>query len=384
MHGEDNGILRVAHVAAFHGNLGDRANHVAFYSWFRSFFPNTHIVWTKIDLREVWRTDRDLLRRITNLRVRPDLLVFGGGNFWETWDTSSKSGTSLNVTRAELEKLGIPIFFNALGFETNRGISKNAEAQFFPDLQKYLEDSHVFVSIRNDGSSENLERVGINTQGIHKLPDHAFFLEVESNTASDQEIPQIAINLASDMPGKRYPKFGNTADFITAMADCFAEVFSVHPFNLRFVAHIPSDLDSGVMLMSKIPERMQRENFSLDFRNYGGLDNLDFVDPYWKSEVNIVQRFHANILSLISPTKTLGISNLPKVTDLLQEVSANPGSVLPLNGPDDMSKLCEELILLLSMRPLANQREYDHSALLKVRKATSMELDKWLLENGLK
>ena len=101
--------MKILHVASFAGNIGDIANHYGFSRWFKEFFKK-EILWNEFEIRETFRGFKSFNEDFANLANSHDLLIFGGGGFFELWVEESPTGTSIAISKEVLEKIKIPIF----------------------------------------------------------------------------------------------------------------------------------------------------------------------------------------------------------------------------------------------------------------------------------
>lgn len=111
-------VIRALHLASFNGNIGDIANHVGFWNLFKKYVTNDVEV-TYLEIREYYKSWnlRQFDDSFADLVNRYDLLVIGGGNFFDVkWDYST-TGTTLNISDEILRKIHIPIVFNGLGVD---------------------------------------------------------------------------------------------------------------------------------------------------------------------------------------------------------------------------------------------------------------------------
>ena len=92
-------VIRALHLASFNGNIGDIANHVGFWNLFKKYVTNDVEV-TYLEIREYYKSWnlRQFDDSFADLVNRYDLLVIGGGNFFDVkWDYST-TGTTLNIS----------------------------------------------------------------------------------------------------------------------------------------------------------------------------------------------------------------------------------------------------------------------------------------------
>lgn len=369
--------VRLLHVAAFGGNLGDKLNHNSFYHWFESHFAGRELIWTRIDLRQVWRGDRDLEKAIRQVHPKPDVIVIGGGNFWETWDKSSESGTSINMTADRFVDLGIPVFFNSLGAEIARGISPNAREIFSKDLQVFTSSEQFFTTIRNDGSRDNLRQLRFDSSDLLTLPDHGFFPVINSKRKERDDCYNVVLNIAQDMEEIRYRGFPSKKLFVSGLAEVLVRIASNRETRFQIVAHVPSDIEIGSQLISLLPESLQRESVSISFNNSPNPSDLSFVQPYLDADLVIAQRFHSTILGLLYSENVISISNHPQLVDMLHEVEAREGTSVPIENAGDFGNLIESMDTgMQTDKPISDK--YNSQKILCQRLEVSRSLGKWL------
>ena len=91
--------MNILHIASFSGNIGDNANHMGFRGWFNSMVPQ-EVIWDNIEIRDFYRGERKWDKSFVDLANNYDLVVIGGGNYFELWVEKSPTGTS--ISRAAL------------------------------------------------------------------------------------------------------------------------------------------------------------------------------------------------------------------------------------------------------------------------------------------
>lgn len=362
-------------------------NHTSFYSWFSAFFTRSHLEWNRIDIRQVWRSDRNLGLRIKGAGKQYDLIVIGGGNFWEMWDSSSRNGTSLNVSYEELKREGLPVFFNALGAEVERGVSPQARSVFLEELEKYKDDPQFFVSVRNDGSIANLLGLGIDVSSITTIPDHAFFLPTNLNAEkTNNKVPRVLVNLAKDMSQVRYSGTLDYHYFISKLSELLADVYSQAEFELMFFAQIPSDIEVGNEMFRLLPDAMIRENGSVVYPNYRNNLQIDFLNFFNHANLVVAQRFHSNIIALVSEADLIGISNHSKVNGLHLEAETNDRNLFPISSRAELLDFTQVFTaerILASLEPNPPETKYANNKVYEQRVKASSDMKSWLLSNNL-
>ena len=139
-------VIRALHLASFNGNIGDIANHVGFWNLFKKYVTNDVEV-TYLEIREYYKSWnlRQFDDSFADLVNRYDLLVIGGGNFFDVkWDYST-TGTTLNISDEILRKIHIPIVFNGLGVDYSPNMCLAKVKDCFGSFIKYLDSRSAFL-----------------------------------------------------------------------------------------------------------------------------------------------------------------------------------------------------------------------------------------------
>src|SRR5262245_48888408 len=121
--------LRVLHLASFDGNVGDNANHDGAR---RELERNlgVELEYSELEIREFFWKQRRYDDEFAALCNRHDLVMIGGGNYFELWVEHSSTGTSIDLSAELLAKIRPPILFHALGVDPAMGASEQAIARF--------------------------------------------------------------------------------------------------------------------------------------------------------------------------------------------------------------------------------------------------------------
>lgn len=127
--------LKTLHLASFNGNIGDNANHNGFYKHLESLDYEFEI--DELEIREFYWKQRSFDESFVELVNSYDLLIVGGGNYFELWVEDSPTGTSISIELELLKKINTPILFNALGVDPGQGASE-ANIQKFRDFLDVL------------------------------------------------------------------------------------------------------------------------------------------------------------------------------------------------------------------------------------------------------
>jgi len=127
--------VKTLHLASFNGNIGDNANHYGFYKYLKKS-PEYSFEIDELEIREFYWKERFFDKSFVALVNSYDLLIVGGGNYFELWVEDSPTGTSIAIELELLKQIKTPIMFNALGVDPGQGVSEKNIIRFrnFLDL----------------------------------------------------------------------------------------------------------------------------------------------------------------------------------------------------------------------------------------------------------
>jgi polysaccharide pyruvyl transferase WcaK-like protein len=325
--------VEVLHVASFVGNIGDNANHNGTRAQLRQnvsvplAFENTEIRkyyqnYTKPDRLSF---DEQFVRRANN----NDLVVVGGGSFFDIWLDTSATGTTIDLSPAQIDQIDTPIVFHGLGCVPALDVTTKVVDRFRRFLEHLFETDHTLVSVRNDGSTSRIaETVGTaHADAITTIPDGAFFVDVDSTPHPELPGtgPVLGINVVSDMRERRFPG-GTTAltydEYVREFANFVDSFLDSHPeFQLVFIPHIYSDLTAVADVLAQVDIFYRRNRITTAPYLHGMGAERHLFDVYDTVDLSMGLRFHSNVCPIGLATPSIGLANgHPKVNDLYHEL----------------------------------------------------------------
>jgi hypothetical protein len=200
--------MKVLHLASFEGNLGDNANIESIQAALRRGLGG--IEFTRLEMREFHWRQRRFDKDFAALANAHDLVVIGGGNYFEVWVEHSCSGMTVDIPYGILADIRPPILFYGLGFDPAMGYSASTLAKSRAYFEHLLAaPDRYLVTVRNDGSREELARLHGDAiaERIAEVPDGGFFIATppQSQPWLPPGASYLAINLAGDMLELRHP-----------------------------------------------------------------------------------------------------------------------------------------------------------------------------------
>ncbi len=367
--------FRVLHVASFTGNIGDNANHTGFRSSLKKHIDRD-IEYTEFEIREVFWKHKAFDRSFVELANCHDLVVIGGGNYFELWVDDSATGTSIDITLDLLAEIKSPIIFNALGVDPAQG-AKDETVQKFRDFLDYaIESPTIKLSCRNDGSIKTLnEIVGKKyADAFYHVPDSGLFTVVKDtyHPELDPGKKNIVIQIAGDMLETRFPNTEKNdiefEEFLNSMASYMVRINEVG-VNFIFIPHIFRDIGIIDALINKLPDNIRRSNLSVAPYLVGQKGQDYIFDIYKKSDLVLGMRFHANVCGLGLGKACIGLVNYRQIDEFYNEVGLKEFKVF-VNKKGFENKLFELSVGILNrsiqmpnniLAPWKNKLEQFHS-----------------------
>jgi polysaccharide pyruvyl transferase WcaK-like protein len=378
--------MKVLHVASFRGNIGDNANHAGFRPWFESLLGRTP-EWIEFEIRDVYRKTRAFDADFAREANAADLVVIGGGNYFELWVKNSPTGTSISVPDDVMDAIKTPVFINALGVDDAQGHTDETLGRFRKFLDQLLGSDQDLVSVRNDGAMAALKTHAgaLPLEKVLHLPDGGFFAPYPSTARTDS--PLIGINLAGDMLEHRFPGEGaHTYDsFMQEMAEAIAAIWRRRP-TTRFILfpHIFRDLSVYADLLARLPDQLRRDQMRVAAYDSGAQAAQAAFGEYAACDAVLGMRFHANVVPIGLGVPTIGLWCYDQVARLYQELETPDGAV-NVSRPGFGSILQDRVAAILDGNSGMKEQTAAMQALVgRQRAAAAAKISAWLARLGLR
>lgn len=319
--------MKVAHLASFRGNIGDIINHAGFYSGvLYPAFPRAQI--TQIEIRDFYRNAG---RRVFDARFADeinthDLLVIGGGGFFDVrWDDSS-TGTTLDFSRAFLDRIKTPILINAMGYhEFHEGSSELAYRRFEAFLSDLGIRENVFTTVRNDGSLARMSaRYGADiARSVKTVPDNAFYYT--SPAMGPPVLPAgtsvIGVCITNDLFSSAFNNGYPVNDFNRSICGFITGLLE-KGFRIILFPHTPQDISTVEMIHRSIGDRWFRTEVFVAPYAASDVMSIAILENYYRASSAVISmRFHSSILSIISAIPVIGLAGHAQIEALFSELS---------------------------------------------------------------
>ncbi|MGJ4950092.1 polysaccharide pyruvyl transferase family protein [Bradyrhizobium sp. HKCCYLS20291] len=383
-------MISVLHVASFLGNIGDNANHAGFRPWFEQLVGRP-VNWLEFEIRDVYRGYKAFDEKFAEAANRADLVVIGGGNYFELWVEKSPTGTSISVDEDVFASVRTPIFFNALGVDEGQGVTETTLRRFRAFLSSLLASDQYLVSVRNDGASETLRKFAsdLPLERVVLLPDGGFFANYSlgSVVRPPDRGMTIAINLAGDMLDRRFPG-GSHHDYVGFLAE-FADTLAAvdqetSGLRLVFVPHIFADVRVYADLLLQLPDRLRRERVRIAAYDNGDAAATEAFREYVDASIVMGMRFHANVVAIAHRVPTVGLFCYDQIGRLYGELDLAE-HVVDVRVPGFGQTLVDRVKGAASHVDDAKRRlDQVNGEMMSLRIGAEQKIAPWLNRHGLR
>ena len=326
--------MKILHLASFSGNIGDGANHNGLRAKLNRLFP-TILEYRNLEIRRFYQNydGKDKLSfndDFIEYANKFDLLIIGGGNFFEIWLESSSTGCTIDLPPSILERIQTKILFFGLGFDTYKGYSEKNKYKFLRFIE-HVSSYHnkFFLTVRNDGSLKQLTNFYGDeiADKVMKVPDGGFFLKLDDKIHFPSSISEryIALSLASDMKSIRFRtnQYHELYDnLVHELSKWIIRIVkSDRDIKFYLVPHIKTDYEIIYKLLNVLPEFICRNNILVGPYLTGFGHEVEIFNIYYNSLFTISMRFHANVCPIGLGIPTIGLTSYQKIYDLYEELN---------------------------------------------------------------
>lgn len=378
--------MRVLHLASFVGNIGDIANHEGLYYELKSIFQQDLII-DKLEMRLFYKNlqKRKFDNEFAELVNEYDLLIIGGGNFFELCWEYSATGTTFDISEKILNLIKTPILINAIGIDLDKGYSESTIEKFRLFLSNIFSINKVFFTIRNDGSKEVVRTFFKEFEDkIYVVPDYGFFIKealFKEQYELENKINYIGLNLAVDMYSIRF-KYREYNEFIIEMANIVNEILDNYDVNIYLFAHIQSDYIAIVDILKHIKNYYVRSRVSISSLVVG--NELETFRRYNECKIILGMRNHSTICSIGLGIPSFGMTSYKKPEYIYNELNLN-NRYLNISNANFFEKVLAEVKNVLGNENYAESIKSQYAQALNVlcvqKQAVNKLLIDWLKEN---
>ena len=316
--------MRIVHIASFAGNIGDIINHLGFYN---AMNINEQDV-NKIEIRKFYR-NQGKNRRVFDKKLADeinqyDLLVLGGGGFFDVYFDESETGTTFDMSEQFVNSITIPVVVNAMGVHIDR-LKTIAVEKFGQFIGLISKKDNWYISIRNDGSYKRMvEVLGKDSLvNIHVVPDNGFVFKNNKQLRLDSERKVIGLNITNEIIDPEFTNGITTDSFNKKIAKLVMQIINKDNICCFFV-HTPQDIETLNKIMNICGREHFRDNVVLaPYMPFFSCLATKFANYYAYCDLVIGMRFHANVLAMAVGIPVVGLAIHEQISGLYKEIGLN-------------------------------------------------------------
>lgn len=345
--------IKTLHIASFEGNVGDNANHNGTKSLLKKNLP-FELEYHEEEIRRYFWKERKFDQSFVEKANQYDLIIFGGGNFFELWVANSCNSTSVDIPINILKKINTPIIFYGLGVDPGQGIASKEKFQEWVEFVSSHQEKYI-LSVRNDGAKANLEAHFSKqiADKFHCVPDGGFFVNtsefIHPEVSSDPNKRLIGINIAGDMPEIRFPEkpgFISVETFFNDFSGLLTSLLNQNEdINIVFFIHIYKDIYFLSDLLKRLEDWHIRKRITVSPYLHGDGSEKYIFNLYESCDLVLGNRFHTNVCSIGLGVPTIGLINYPQIKFLYSELGLDEYAI-EINKPfsEDLESIINNVL----------------------------------------
>lgn len=333
---EKNRNIKILHLASFLGNIGDVANHQGFYKKFKKNIA-INAKFSQLEIRKFYKNRAEFKFDDSFIEMvnQYDLLILGGGGFFDLkWDYSN-TGTTINFSEKLMQNIKIPVLVNGMGYHEYGEVNKKNVEKFKNFLSLITKNKKWFISVRNDGSFKRMQkRYGNLVDNVLTIPDSGFFFCPREfpKYLENRNIIWVGINLTNELFNKRFNKNLDINKFNALIIQFINKTLKEND-NLKIILfpHTHQDITVISIIMDKIDDKNKREKIIVAplFVEERSVEQV--FDLYRVCACVIGMRFHANVCCIGMNIPTIGLAGHEQISSLYDEIGL-PNRYLKVNN----------------------------------------------------
>lgn len=305
--------FKILNICSAIGNIGDDASHVGLKTILAKTLAGFRI--EKLEIRDFYASEPAHHRKIFDEELAKyinqfDLCFIGGGSYLDYPVIGSTNGPTIDFSDGFLNEIRTKVLISSVSCRA-KCASEAADQRLVSYFEKLSSHPTIEILLRNDGSIENLERIGIKRGGLTQILDHGFFIRREDLVAQKLEnIPYYCcLNVVSD----QLSFHGNNQlftkkyyfDYIAAVV----QVLNTHGFErIVLIPHIYQDLEAIHQVLQRLDRHLISTKIVVSELYQGEYAAMKTFGIYADSALNLGTRFHTNVCSFALNRPTIPIS----------------------------------------------------------------------------
>jgi len=320
--------MRILHLAAFNGNIGDNASHIGLRKVLSEIIQESYTI-DNLEIRKFYNNynlpdKHSFDAAFAELVNQYDLFIIGGGGFLDFWVENSVTGTTLNISNEILDLIKTPIAIISVGSIPHKEVPEGNIEKFRNFLDKLLNKKNVFIAVRNDGSKDILnDLIGSDyANAIPEVLDSGFFYENNGDLYKPSQKEYILINTTSDQVLMNNREMGKieTSLYTKEMSKVVNHILKNTDKDIVFSPHIYSDYNAINQLLINVNDYDIRTRIGITPFSQGDYGCNQIFSAYKNSSLVLGMRFHANVCSIAMNKQCIGIAALDRITNMYKSL----------------------------------------------------------------
>lgn len=316
--------IRILHIASFSGNIGDFANHQGFYKKLKKQISADI---TQLEIRKFYKNrqemefNNDFIKLVNNY----DLLILGGGGFFDLkWDYSL-TGTTINFTKQAINKIKIPVLINAMGYHEYGIVKRKNIKKFKVFLETISNNKNWLISVRNDGSLERInKRYKKHSKTVFEVPDNGFYFIPAKHKRmflEESKTTWLGFNITNELFNLSFNKNLELKQFNSIMGKYIDKLLSDNiKIKIILFPHTYQDISTISLLLNEIKDKYKRERVVVAPLLIGQKSIEQVFDLYRICSCVVGMRFHTNVCCIAMNIPTIGLAGHEQILSLYKKL----------------------------------------------------------------
>ena len=296
--------IKIAQLASYGINVGDNITIHRIRRTIERIYQDD-IVWTDVNLGDFLSRRNEVQYckdRFKKVSEENDILILGGGGLIEA-QTKHGTGQKVPINEEVLSVIDIPIIIFSVGINyfANR---EKLKTPAINDLKKLFNKS-ILKSVRNDGTYEICQEIGLDTD-LYEIPDPGLIFDSEEEVEKKDSV----------VTGFLQPAWNTNPEILKGRGYTPRNLFMLNNVvkdnKLDIIPHTPKDYEAAKYYGHDYKYPWTKEVFMelADYRNF-----LYIVDFYKQYDYSIPLRGHGQLISIGINLPSIYLSTQPKVRD---------------------------------------------------------------------
>ena len=257
----------------------------------------------------------------------------GGGGFLDYWVANSRTGTTIDISKEDFDRLTVPTLITSIGSFPHKDIPEGNIEKFHDFLKQIFDKDNVRIAFRNDGSADNIHRLFGDEFNPTTILDNGFFYKPKSDIRRLVSSEYVAINTTLDQLKMKNLSRGilDIASFENEMRRYVQFLIDNTNYQIVFVPHIYQDMKAISEILSGINDFYIRTRIVIApyIQGYEGCNLL--MSIYNNASLVVGMRFHTNVCSAAMGVPLISLAALERVEKAMKYIGLD-NNVIPVDS----------------------------------------------------